>query len=558
MRRTLAIIAIALMMVSAIGVAAMAYEKTGPRVDEIIMPIIKEQQARLIAFERGDTVVIPGLTAAADIAKVKGLPNAAVNMNYGYHMFYMCFNMRKDPFNAQVVRQAIAHIVDRDNIIRTLFAGNMLPLSSFVPQASPFYKSDVPVYPYNPTKAKQLLDAAGYVVGKDGKRIDPTTGKTMREVKFFTPTYEVAATSAEIGKIIVEAMNAIGIPAKHEPMDFNVMLGKLDVADFDMFALAWSLSRNPDFLYDFFHSSQDIEAGYNRPGIRDAQLDKALEKLYAPVDLKTAKAAADASQLILARLMPYVPLYSRPYIDGFRKDIVKGWVPMNGFGAANYNNLWTTLNIERVAGPGGTIRWALSEEPKNLNPTTASSAYEWEVLGRVAPMGGLRQIDPVTGADIPWMAKSWEIGQWQVAPGQFGTVITWNLRDDIKWSDGVPFTSADVKFTIEFLRDNKAPRYLSAVQEVARVETPDKYTAKVYFNNLSYWNIDNADLCGLPQHIWKDVKDYKAFEPWKEAHPTVAGMTKLVGLGPFTLKEYRVGEYVRLVKNANYFALPTK
>ena len=55
MRRTLAIIAIALMMVSAIGVAAMAYEKTGPRVDEIIMPIIKEQQARLIAFERGDT-----------------------------------------------------------------------------------------------------------------------------------------------------------------------------------------------------------------------------------------------------------------------------------------------------------------------------------------------------------------------------------------------------------------------------------------------------------------------------------------------------------------------
>ena len=170
--------------------------------------------------------------------------------------------------------------------------------------------------------------------------------------------------------------------------------------------------------------------------------------------------------------MPYVPLYSRPYIDGFRKDIVKGWVPMNGFGAANYNNIWTTLNIERVAGTGGTIRWLLSEEPKNLNPVTASQAYEWEVLGRVAPMGGLRQIEPVTGADIPWMAKSWEIGQWQVSPGQFGTLITWHLRDDIKWSDGVPFTSADVKFTLEYLRDNKAPRYLSATQSIVKVETP--------------------------------------------------------------------------------------
>jgi len=38
----------------------------------------------------------------------------------------------------------------------------------------------------------------------------------------------------------------------------------------------------------------------------------------------------------------------------------------------------------------------------------------------------------------------------------------------------------------------------------------------------------------------------------------VAGMTKLVGLGPFNLKEYKVGEYVRLEKNANYFALPPK
>ncbi|HQJ24654.1 MAG TPA: ABC transporter substrate-binding protein, partial [Bacillota bacterium] len=138
------------------------------------------------------------------------------------------------------------------------------------------------------------------------------------------------------------------------------------------------------------------------------------------------------------------------------------------------------------------------------------------------------------------------------------TLITWNLRDDIKWSDGVHFTSADVKFTLEYLRDNKAPRYLSATQNIVKVETPDKYTAKVYFSNTSYWNIDNADYCGLPQHIWKDVKDYKAFEPWKEAHPTVAGMTKLVGLGPFVLKEYKVGEYVRMIKNVNYFALPTK
>lgn len=558
LRRFLLPVAICLILAMTYGTVTagqVKWEPYGPNVDQIIMPIIKDAEAQLIAFMRGDIDVYPGLTRPADLNKVKANPSAEITMNYGFHMFYLCYNMRREPLDADVLRQAIAHVVDRDNIIQTLFEGYMLPLAAFLPPSNAFYKEDIPRFPYNPEEAKKLLDAAGYTVDPaTGIRLDPKTGKPLRKMTIFTPTYEVAPTSAELGKIIAEACQAINLPIEPEPMDFPVMLDKLDMAEFDMYMLAWSLSRLPTSLHNFFHSSNDIEAGYNRPGIRDPELDKILDNLYYAPNEEVAKKAADEAQVILARRQPYTVLYSRPYMDAFRKDRFTGYVPMHGFGAANYTNKWTTLNIKPVKGKGGTVRWLLMEEPKVLNPCTASSAYEWEVLGRL--YDALLEVHPETMEDIPWMAKSWEIGTWEPEPGKKGTVITWYLEKGIKWQDTTPFTSADIKFTIEYLRDNKVPRYISNVEHIVKVETPDEYTAKVYFANESYWHLYRAGGNFLPEWIWKDVKDYKTFEPWLEAHPEVPGLTKVIGHGPFILDQYKVGEYVRLKKNPIYWRLP--
>ena len=541
------------------GLAAAQFNDWGPNVDEIIMPIIKETTARRIAFERGESVVWSGLTQPADIDQAKSLPYADMRMTLGFHMFYMCFNMRKAPYDDIVIRQAMAHIIDRDNIIRTLFKGYMLPMTSFVPQASAFYKEDLPTYPFNLAKAAEILDEAGYKLDSTGKnRIDPKTGKPLPPMKIFTPTYEVAPTSAELGKMIADSAQKVGLPVVPEPMDFNVMLDKIDMQDFDMYVLAWSLTRNPTHLVNFFHSKNDVEAGYNNPGIRDAKLDRVLDLLDTAPDLVTAQVTADEAQMILAREMPYVPLYSRPYIDAFRKDMVTGYVDMAGDGAANSKNPWTPLNIRRVdaAGnpvDGGTIRWALSEEPKNLNPTTASSAYEWDVLDKL--FDELYTMHPDTLEDMPWMAKDWDVGVWEHEPGKEGTTITWYLHEGLKWSDGEPFTAEDIKFTIDFLKENKVPRYLPNTQNIVKAELIDELTVKVYFDTVSYWHLYNANLFYLPKHIWEDVEDYNTFEPWLEPHPTMEGFTKLVGHGPFMLKEYRPGEFVRLVKNPNYWRL---
>ena len=121
----------------------------------------------------------------------------------------------------------------------------------------------------------------------------------------------------------------------------------------------------------------------------------------------------------------------------------------------------------------------------------------------------------------------------------------------------MPFTCDDIKFTIDFLLDRAADAEQSwLVGNVAKVTARDPYTVEVYFSDHNYWQLyDINSLWFLPKHIWKDVKGWESFQPWNEPHPTIKGYTKLVGLGPFILKEYKPGEFVKLVKNPQYWHL---
>lgn len=532
----------------------------GPYVDEILLPIIMDQEARIIAMERGDIDILPGLTQPAHIDRLAANPNIEMTMDPGYHMFYLGINMRRAPLSDVTVRRALAHVIDREEIILDLFQGYMLPLAEFVPPASPFFNPDTDVAQYDPELAKQILDEAGYIVGADGFRIDPTTGQRMRDMYILTPTMEVAATSAMLGQIIAEAARSIGLPVYAQPMDFNVMTNRIYTEidgdrDFDMYALAWSLGRFPTHLYSLFHSSFDVDGAQNNPGLRDPEYDKLAERVWTPRSLDEAMEAAYEAQEMLSFLQPYVPLYSRPYIDAFRIDRVTGFVPHLGFGAASSvsNSIWTPLNIRLVGQEqGGTVRWVLEQEPGNLNVLVGTSAYDARIFGLVYGPG-LIAAEPINNEDIAWEATAWEVGTWITPEGNEGTKITFYLRDDVTWHDGVPFTAEDVKFTMDYLKAQRVPKYQASWQNYSHSEIIDPYTITVYFDNVSYWHTYNVSGF-LAKHIWENVEKFDEFEPWKTPHPTVEGLTMMIGTGPFVFKEYVTGEYVRVERYEDFWA----
>ncbi|HYS93895.1 MAG TPA: ABC transporter substrate-binding protein, partial [Candidatus Acidoferrales bacterium] len=120
------------------------------------------------------------------------------------------------------------------------------------------------------------------------------------------------------------------------------------------------------------------------------------------------------------------------------------------------------------------------------------------------------------------------------------------LRKDVKWHDGKPFTSKDVKFTFDMLREAPdAPAKLRInprkdwYANVEAIETPDPYTVVFHLKRPQ------------PSLLMMFASGYT---PIYAAHvPPASYRTSCIGTGPFKLKEWRKGEFVDYVKNTDYF-----
>lgn len=121
--------------------------------------------------------------------------------------------------------------------------------------------------------------------------------------------------------------------------------------------------------------------------------------------------------------------------------------------------------------------------------------------------------------------------------------ITYTLRDGVKWSDGQPLTSADMKFTLEMMLKNPAVDTVGVGETVASVETPSPTEVKINLKDVdTHFPESLADFPVVPEHIWKDVKDPLAF---KNETP--------VGSGPMTEIRRFTPQVYEQCRNPNYW-----
>lgn len=121
--------------------------------------------------------------------------------------------------------------------------------------------------------------------------------------------------------------------------------------------------------------------------------------------------------------------------------------------------------------------------------------------------------------------------------------ITYTLRDGVKWSDGKPLTSADMKFTLELMLKNAAVDTVGVGQSVASVEAPSPTEVKINLKDIdTHFPESLADFPVVPEHIWKDIADPLAF---KNEQP--------VGSGPMTEIKRFTPQVYEQCRNPNYW-----
>lgn len=136
-----------------------------------------------------------------------------------------------------------------------------------------------------------------------------------------------------------------------------------------------------------------------------------------------------------------------------------------------------------------------------------------------------------------WLAESWEAND-------DASIWTFHLVKNAKWHDGQPFTSEDVKFTHDYLKQKKL--WLSSViSKVDHVECPDENTAIFYLKTPFPAFLDSLSHCPgvgiIPKHIWEAVDD-----------PDHYADDKFIGTGPFKFDNVIQDQYVKLVANEDY------
>ena len=274
-----------------------------------------ERENAFEAFKKGLIDIYPVHTSrlwVKETRDTKFLNNWIVKQkveNYrpvGFQGFAM--NMRRPPFNDLRVRKAMAHLLNRERMNRTLMYNQyFLHRSYYEDIYDPETPCTNPSYGYDPAKAEALLKEAGW-------RANPDTGILEKDGTPFAFTFLTRDPSSDkFLQIYNEDLQNAGIQLQIDRKDWASWAKSMDEFKFDMTWAAWGagLFKNPESMW---HSSEATRtSGNNITGFQDPRVDALIEKQKTIFDVNTRHAICREADAIIANQCPYALLWNINY-----------------------------------------------------------------------------------------------------------------------------------------------------------------------------------------------------------------------------------------------------
>ena len=218
---------------------------------------------------------------------------------------YMGYNLKNPLFTDKRVRQAIAHAVNRVEMIDGVLLGLGKPATGPYKPGTWAHNPNVRDYPYDPAKATALLAEAGW---KDLNG-DGVLEKDGRPFAFEIITNQGNEIRAKCAEIIQRRLAEVGIKVKIRVVEWAAFVKDfINKRKFDATILGWTIPMEPD-LYDVWHSSKTGPEELNFISYKNAEVDALIEKGRETFDQSVRKRCYDRIQEILAEEQPYLFLY---------------------------------------------------------------------------------------------------------------------------------------------------------------------------------------------------------------------------------------------------------
>ena len=274
-----------------------------PRLDEIVFEVGQEPLVALLRLQRGEVDILGDGIPPAKFLEVMEDPDWADNVIEGgqLHTGYVTMNVNVEPFDNELVRQAVNHAINKDRIIRVI-NGRAVPANQPLPPAMPGYAEDYEGYAYDPEKAKALLAEAGLGDGFATELFAMNTDPNPRIAQAIQQDLAAVGIDAEIKALAQANVIAAGGEPEGAPMIWSG--GMAWIADFP----------DPSNFYGpILGCGGAVPGGWNWAWYCNPDLDAKAAEADAMVDPDRAEERLDLWREVYFGIMddaPWAPVFN--------------------------------------------------------------------------------------------------------------------------------------------------------------------------------------------------------------------------------------------------------
>jgi len=541
------------------------YEEFGPRLSELLINIYTDYKVELQALKNKEIDIMEWTLEPVDYQWF--VDNDPLHEQYST-AFYTEFGTSQFDFNCQVmptnlasVRQAIAHLIDKQYFIDTNLNGmgkkidsalgsllgwynpactdkyNLQPRTTMTPLpddpldwkaaydllladlgppvSDPENPGDYmftwtsPFPDWDPTGMfPPVADGHLLVFARSEMQCGPARGTFLKEL---------------LEEAFPEVLESLGKPRTRIHVDLYILPRSFVVPQvmryyrYHMYTSSWTLTKEPDLLvfYTTGMISKPDPYGGNYVMYSNSSFDNEVDLMLVASSIGCPTNPCDAvyhawlAQEIMENDEPVIWMWApagyKAYLSNWR-----GIVNQPDCGITSW---WTFMNAHKMGSEScDTIRYGFVGDLLSLNIIGAQSYWDFEVLDKVYDT--LIKTNPYNLTDDrPWIASGWEIGAWQMNPWMNATKITFHIREDVWWQD-VPYKDRNIGDG--HLDTNFTNLQLTPVDVVFSLE----YLRDS--NPMPTWcpYLSDVDHVGLNLNVWGSMWPYtNEVPPWWNLPP---------------------------------------
>jgi peptide/nickel transport system substrate-binding protein len=260
----------------------------------ITLQEVKDPTVRVLKLQRGEVDLLQGDLPPELVKYLQSKPEIVVETGVGANFSYLGLNFNDPVLKQLKVRQAIAHAINRPDIIQKVMVTNTREADQILPPEhyTNANKTLAP-YDYNPELAKKLLIEAGV---KLPLKLVYKTSTDAQRVRFAT--------------IMQAQMRPAGIELEIKSLDWGTFFADVKAGNFQLFGLTWVGIKTPEIYSKAFGSQSFPPNGFNRGRYADVELDKLL-----------ADGNWQMATTHIHNELPYIPLWYEGQFAAFGKNI---------------------------------------------------------------------------------------------------------------------------------------------------------------------------------------------------------------------------------------------